>query len=158
MQLVCFYLGNQEFAAPIDDVRETIGVSPVTPVFHTPPCIVGITNLRGEILAILDPAQLLGLPTTQVQESTRIVIVEPEDRAAGLLVDDLGSIRDIGEDALAPTPSTFSSEIAAVLMGIIPEETQPIGVIDVERLLASPILAPFTERSDEESGTTEAHA
>ncbi len=158
MQLVCFHLGNQEFAAPIDEVRETIGVSPVTPVFHTPACVMGITSLRGEILAILDPARLLGLPPTRIQESTRIVIVEDDDRAAGLLVDDLGSIRELDDDSLADTPSTFDSEIAAVLSGIIPDADHPIGVIDVGRLLASPVLAPFTERSDDEPDTTEAHA
>ena len=157
MQLVCFYLGSQEFGAPIDDVRETIGVSPISPVFHTPTCVVGITNLRGEILAILDPAQLLGLPKTRVTEATRIVIVEPNDRAAGLLVDELGSIREVGDDALEPVPSTFSNDIAAVLSGIVPDAERPIGVIDVGRLLASPILAPFTERPDED-GQTEAHA
>jgi purine-binding chemotaxis protein CheW len=156
VQLVCFYLGNQEFGVPIGDVRETIGMSPVTPVFHTPSCVVGITNLRGEILAVLDPAQLLGLSPTRPGHSTRIVIVEPNDRAAGLLVDELGSIREIADGRLAPTPSTFSSEVSAVLSGIIPNEGRPIGVLDVERLLGAPILAPFTERPDDD-GPTEAH-
>jgi len=156
LQLVCFHLAGQEFGAAIHDVRETIGVGPVTPVFHTPVCVAGITNLRGEILAVLDLAALLGLPATKIDEMTRIVVVEAQGRAAGLLVDELGVIRQVEADAIAPAPSTFSSEIASVVRGIIPTDGAPITVIDLERLLDAPILAPFIERPDDD-GPTETH-
>ena len=45
---VCFRLAGQEFAIPIGDVKETIRPRPVTPVFHTPPFVLGLVNLRGE--------------------------------------------------------------------------------------------------------------
>jgi len=144
MQLVCFFLDNQEFGVPIDDVRETIGLRPITPVFRTPPCIRGIVNLRGEILAVLDPAVLLELTPRQVSDETRIVILEPDERAAGVLVDRLGSIREVEAEAIAGTPATVPRGVAAMLSGVVSLPERPVGVLSADRLLSAPELHPFT--------------
>ncbi len=158
-KLVCFFLGDRELAAPIEAVRETVELRPVTPVFRTPECIAGITNLRGEILAVLDPAVVLGLPRCARRPGARIVIVEPDDRAAGLLVDDLGAIRDVDDAAVGPVPPTVPPRVAAMLEGVVSLPERPIGVLDVARLLGAPELAPFaraTREGGDEPRATEA--
>ncbi len=157
MQLVCFFLGEQELAIPIDAVRETIDLRPITRVFHTPPCVIGILNLRGEILAVLDPGRLLGLGATAVREGTRIVIIEAGPRCAGLVVDALGSIREVETAALAPAPSTISPEIASLLLGIVSTAERPISVVDTARVLNAPELETFTERSEDGPSEAVAH-
>lgn len=152
MQLVCFHLGDQELGAPIEDVRETIDLRPITPVFHTPSCVAGITNLRGEILAILDPGLLLGMGSNRRDASTRILIVEPDHRAAGLLVDGLSTIRDVAAEDIQPVPSTVPAEIAAMLRGVVPTPERPIGVLDPKRLLDAQDLSAFAAREDEADG------
>jgi purine-binding chemotaxis protein CheW len=146
-KLVCFFLGDRELAAPIDAVRETVDLRPITPVFRTPASIAGITNLRGEILAVLDPAVLLGLPPCPRGPATRIVIVEPDDRRAGLLVDALGPIRDVSAEQIGPVPPSIAPAIAAMLDGIVSMPERPIGIVDVGRLLDAPEILPFA-RSD----------
>lgn len=143
-KLVCFFLGDRELAAPIDEVRETVDLRPVTPVFRTPSAIAGLTNLRGEILAVLDAAVLLGLPPCRRGLSARIVIVEPDDRAAGLLVDGLGSIRDVPADGIGPVPPTVPPHVAPMLSGVVSLPERPIGILDVRRLLSAPELEPYT--------------
>jgi purine-binding chemotaxis protein CheW len=155
MQLVCFHLGDQELGAPIELVRETIHVPAITPVFHTPACVAGIANLRGEILVVLDPAVLLGLGRARRDAATRIVIVEVDDRSAGLLVDSLGALREIDAASIDPVPSTVPAEIAAMLRGIVSLPERPIGVLDPVRLLDAPDLAPFARRN--ETAEAEAH-
>jgi purine-binding chemotaxis protein CheW len=156
MQLVCFFLGGQELAVPIDRVRETIDLRPITRVFHTPPSVVGILNLRGEILAVLDPGRLLGLGMTASSDGARIVIIEAGPRSAGLVVDALGSIREVESHALAPAPSTIAPEISSLLLGVVSTVERPISVLDAAKVLYAPELEPFTERS--EDGPSEAVA
>jgi len=155
-KLVCFDLGGRELAASIDEVRETVDMRPITPVFRTPPCVAGITNLRGEILAVLDVALLLGLPPSRRDPSTRILVVDaepPDDRpvrSAGLLVDRLGPIRDIGAGDIVPVPVTMPASEAALLEGIVPLDTHPLAVLDLHRVLDAPSLAPFTASDEPE--------
>lgn len=134
-------------AVPIDQVRETIELRPITPVFRAPACITGLVNLRGEILAILDIAQMLGLGVNRRDESSRVVVVdvEVEDqlRSAGLLVDGLGPIRDIPEDGLSPAPSPFVAADPALIDGVVSLESHPLAVLDIARVLDAPVLAPF---------------
>jgi len=140
---VCFFLGDQEFAAPIEAVRETVGLRPITPVFRTPPCVAGITNLRGDILAVLDVAVMLGLPPCRRDPSSRILIVEPDDRCAGFLVEGLGTIRDVADEDLGPVPPTIPQSVASMLRAVVSLPERPVGVLDLERVLGSPELAPF---------------
>ena len=143
-KLVCFFLGDRELAAPIDAVRETVALRPITRVFRTPRSIAGITNLRGEILAVLDPAVLLGLPPCTRGPSARIVIVEPDHRRAGLLVDRLGTIRDVDDALIGPVPPTVPSRVASMLDGLASLPERPIGLLDIGRILSAPELLPFT--------------
>lgn len=152
-KLVCFFLGHRELAAPIDAVRETVALRPITQVFRTPRSIAGITNLRGEILAVLDPAVLLGLPACARGPSARIVIVQPDDRRAGLLVDALGTIREVDEELMGPVPPTVPPAVAAMLDGVASLPERPIGLLDIGRILSAPELLPFI-REEGAQGTT----
>ena len=118
MALVCFHLHGQEYAADIGEVVETLVVHPVTRVFLTPPWLLGIMNLRGDMVAVLDLAQLLGLPPTAVSPQSRIVLVRHGGRRAGLMVDRLAELRTLDPACLEPAPPTLSPEVAQLLVGI----------------------------------------
>lgn len=140
---VCFFLSGRELAVPIDAVRETIEMRPITAVFRAPPSLAGVCNLRGEILAVLDPALLLGLRPSRRDREARIVIVNPDERSAGLLVDRLGPVRVFDPEALAPPPPTLSPAVAAMLAGVVTTPERPVAVLDLIRLFAASELAPF---------------
>lgn len=140
---VCFYLGGREHAAPIDEVRETVGLKPITPVFHTPKVVAGVANLRGEVLAVLDPGLLLGLAPSRRDATTRIVVLQHGDKAAGLLVDGLGSIRDIDDDVVEPVPATVEPHIARLFRGMVSLPERALGLLEPRALLEAPPLLPF---------------
>lgn len=152
---VCFFLSGRELAAPIDEVKETLELRPITPVFHTPSCIAGITNLRGDVLAVLDPGVLLGLAPCARTRSARILVVEPAPkRRAGLLVDRLGALREI--EHLDDPPKTLAAGIAGVLRGVVSLPERSVAVLDLEKLLSAPELAPFAAMSMREGTTADA--
>src|ERR1043165_9388239 len=97
LRLVCFELRGQELALPIDDVRETLPIQPITRVVLTPPCLAGVFSLRGDIVPAIDLAVLLGLPRTEMRSDSRIVVIDHAAGTAGIVVDRLRDLRTIEE-------------------------------------------------------------
>src|SRR3954469_1632423 len=127
-KLVCFELAGQTFGLPIRAVTETFPLRPLTRVCLVPPVIAGLMNLRGEVVAVLDLAQMVGLPHAPPREgdpNAAVVILRVPDAwgvrspgraACGLLADRLSGVRDVG--ALSPPPSSIEAEAASYLRGV----------------------------------------
>src|ERR1041384_5340407 len=111
LRLVCFELRDQELALPIDDVRETLPVPPITRVFLVPPCLAGVFSLRGDIVPVIDLGLLLGLPATAVGNDSKIVVVDHAAGVAGIVVDRLRDLRTV-EPPLEPPPVHLRGEVA----------------------------------------------
>jgi purine-binding chemotaxis protein CheW len=152
-KLVCFYLGGQEYGAPITDVKETMLVRPITPVFLTPSWLAGIINLRGDVVAVLDLAQLLGQPASTIDDESRIVILQfhrPDDRSAvaGILVDRMAELRTVELAHLQPAPPTLAAASAALLEGVMTvEDGAPLRLLDLQALFDSERMSVFQRRS-----------
>ncbi len=143
-KLVCFYLHGQEYAADINDIKETMLVRPITHVFLTPSWLSGIINLRGDIVAVIDLAQLLGLPPTVHTDTSRIVIATHRDRVGGILVDRMAELRNLDLDQLQPAPSVLAPDGAALLRGIATlDDGEAVRVLDLGNLFESERLRAF---------------
>jgi purine-binding chemotaxis protein CheW len=138
MNLVSFDVRGQRLGCPIAQVKETIVVRPMTRVFLTPSWVAGIINLRGDVVAVLDLAVLLGLGPTVPQPGTRIVIVQSGERTAGVLVDRLAEARTVDLDRLEAPPATLAPEVAALLSGIATlADGAPLAILDLDKLFES---------------------
>lgn len=137
LRLVCFELRGQELAFPIDDVRETLPLLPVTHVFLTPRWLAGIFSLRGEIVPAVDLSVLLGMPAAEIGDDARIVVVERGARLAGVLVERLRELRTIEPDTLEPPPANLPAEAAALIRGVAATPTGTVRVLDLDALLDS---------------------
>lgn len=156
-KVVCFAVSGQVVGAPIAAVRETVGPRPLTRAFLVPDVVAGLVNLRGDVVAVLDLAALLGLPRARKPAATDgqvgpIVILRSREpgrstrAACGLLVDGLLGTRELGEAAIAPVPKTLGGDAAAHLHGVAAIRSDdddshhplllldPARVIDSERL------------------------
>lgn len=151
-KLLCFFLANQEYGAPITEVKETLLVKPITPVFLTPPWLSGIINLRGDVLAVIDLAQLLGQPPTELTDDSRIVVLlwrDPEDdnarpKLAGILVDRMAELRSVDLDTLETPPATLTPRGAELLRGVATiEDGAPLCVLDLPALMTSERMRAF---------------
>lgn len=136
-KLVCFFLHGQEFAAHIADVIETLTVRPVTRVFLTPPWLAGIVNLRGDVVAVLDLARLLGMSPTLVTDDSRIILARHQGTRAGFLVDALAELRSLDLAAVEPPPATLSSEVSSFLRGIFTVSGGVVRLLDLPSLFES---------------------
>jgi purine-binding chemotaxis protein CheW len=151
-KLVCFSIAGQDFGAPIATVKETLPERPVTRLFLVPPFVAGLINLRGEVVAVIDLARLLGLGEHRLGDGTgAIVILRPTDpraagrAAAGLLVERLLGVADVAPASVQPVPPTLASEPASYLRGVcaVGAPPRPLLLLDPARVLDSERLRPF---------------
>jgi purine-binding chemotaxis protein CheW len=114
-QLVIFTLDTEKYATPISEVREVVKGAEVTPVPGSPPFIVGVVNLRGKIIPVLDLEKLFDLQReTAYPSAPLLLIVEHTDGTLfGVHVDHVAKIIKVAEGAIQPAPSMITARITA---------------------------------------------
>ena len=150
LRLVCFELGGQELALPIDDVRETLPIQPITRVILTPPALAGVFSLRGDIVPAIDLAVLLGLARTEISDYSRIIVID-HDRSgttAGTVVDRLRDLRTI-DTALEPPPQNLDPNVAQLLAGVAATETGSVRVLDAAAIITAEPLRVLADKPTE---------
>jgi purine-binding chemotaxis protein CheW len=114
LQLVVFRLGDDDFALPIDTVKEVVHYTEPRKVNSVEPGITGVISLRGKITPIYDLAARLGLTPVTQQDERRIVILETEDARSGLVVDAVSQITTVSRKRLEQHQSFDPHLISAV--------------------------------------------
>jgi purine-binding chemotaxis protein CheW len=109
LELISFEIADQEFCIDIRSVREIRGWTPSTPIPQTPAYVSGVINLRGSVIPVLDLRDRLGLGKTQVSTRHVIVVIQDDDRIAGLLVDGVQETFQVDNELLQTPPETGCS-------------------------------------------------
>ncbi len=158
VQYVIFTLAGIEYAVPAANVREVGELITLTPVPNVPPWLSGVTNLRGDILSVVDLRAFLGMaPLDYVESGLRVesspgseremlVIRSQQDPTlivTGLLVDEVNDIRYLTLDRINEPAAPIEDQIAPYLHGVYEEEGQLLVILDLERLLHSPEIQQF---------------
>ena len=134
-QLLCVRLGDQEFALSIRAIREIRGWISSTPLPHAPSYIKGMINLRGSVLAIIDLAERLGLPSVPPNTTSVVVVIEHGDRVVGLLVDAVSDIITATEDMRQPAPEIGSAASRDYVEGLLMRDKQIISVLSIPAVM-----------------------
>jgi purine-binding chemotaxis protein CheW len=111
LELISFCIGEQEFCIDVKTVREIRGWTPATPIPHAPSYLRGVINLRGAIMPVIDLRNRLGLGFTVPETRHVIVVVECQDRLAGILVDAVSETFTVSRDHLQPAPDLGVEEL-----------------------------------------------
>ena len=139
LRLVCFELRGQELAFPIDEVRETLPIQPITRVVLTPPALAGVFSLRGDIVPVIDLGVLLGIGRTEIGDTSRIVVIDHEATAIGIVVDRLRDLRTIerteGQPILDTPPPNLEASVAQLLLGVAATTTGTVRVLDANAIV-----------------------
>lgn len=108
LQLVTFNLGEESFGLDIMNVQEIIRTPQITRVPRAPVYVDGITNLRGQILPVIDTRTKFGMPKTGLDQSTRVIVVDVNGRQMGLNVDSVSEVLRVEGGAIEPAPASLS--------------------------------------------------
>jgi purine-binding chemotaxis protein CheW len=134
IQLLLFSLGGESYAFPLERVREVVKPGPTTPVPSIPKHILGVMNLRGEILPVLDLKRLLGVGEGTPTPQGRIIVVKTPGMTVGFLADGVEDAIEVRE-SMEPPLAILPERQAQYLQGQVTHERVLVGVLDVEALL-----------------------
>ena len=130
-----FDLANERYAFPLAQVREVSVLRELTPVPCTPPFVLGIMNLRGEIRTVVDLKKFFDLPWAGITELNKIIIIERDDLQIGILADAMRGVSRIPLADLQPALPTLTDIRADYLRGITSER---VVVLDAAKILSDP--------------------
>ena len=133
-ELIAFRIGEQEFCVNIMSVREIRGWTPATPLPHAPPYVMGVINLRGAVLPIIDLSARLGMKDAEPTARHVIIVAQVKSRIVGLLVEAVSDILTITEDNIQPVPEVSSDLEKQYARGILSIDKRMICMIELDAL------------------------
>ena len=134
-ELLSIRLGGQEFAVNIMAIREIRGWVAATHLPQAPSYILGMINLRGTVLVVLDLAQRLGLGSREPNPASVIVVVEANGRVVGLLVDEVCDIITVTDAMRKDTPSIEHGASQEFIEGLVMIDERIISVIAINTIV-----------------------
>jgi len=139
-QYLTFVLAEEEYAVDILKVQEIKSWGPVTPVPCSPDYVLGVINLRGAIVPVVDLRLLFALPEADYTSTTAVVIVRSmvagQLRVVGLVVDKVAEVYHLGADSIQPSTSISSNIGGQFFSGLGQIEEKLVILIDLDRLVA----------------------
>lgn len=115
--LCTFWLNGRLFGLDVADVQEVLRPQPLTAVPTAPDVVVGLMNLRGQIVVCCDLRRRVGLGAIDDPTSAMNLVLRTDDGPTSLLVDAIGDVIRVDGQAVEPTPSTVAPEIARLIVG-----------------------------------------
>jgi purine-binding chemotaxis protein CheW len=135
LEVVEFLLGRERYAIDSACVREVHPLEQLTPLPCTPVFVLGIVNLRGEMLSVVDVKTFFGLPPQEPTDRNRIIVLEADDMRFGILADAIAGVGRIALDDVQAPPPTLAGIHPEYLKGVSSGRTV---VLDAAALLANP--------------------
>jgi len=137
LSVMIFTLGRERYAIESRFLREVVRVTDITAVPDTPEFLAGVTNVRGEILGLVDLRKLFGIAVTGLTDLSRIAVLGLERADLGLLADAVHEVTTLRRDDLLGPPGPVAGIGTNFLLGVTEDA---LIVLDGEALLADPRL------------------
>ncbi|HFC53742.1 MAG TPA: chemotaxis protein CheW [Gammaproteobacteria bacterium] len=135
-QWVTFFLENEKYGVPVSQVMEVLRFTEITPVPGAPDSVMGIINLRGNVVTVLDTRKKFGLPPKETDDSTRIVVINIEDDVIGILVDNVSDVMWLRASEMDSAPNTSGEENARYIQGVASRDGELLILVDLLKLFA----------------------
>lgn len=131
---VTFYLDRERYGVNVMQVQEVLRFTEITPVPGAPAYVLGIINLRGNVVTVIDTRQRFMLGPKAVDDATRIVIMEAEGQVIGILVDSVAEVVELRASEIESAPNVGNEESARFVLGVSSLEGELLILIDLDKL------------------------
>jgi purine-binding chemotaxis protein CheW len=144
-QVLTFSLGREVYGVDILRVKEIRGWSPVTRIPQSPPAVLGVLNLRGAVVPIIDMRVRFALPAAEFTPITVIIVLslhtESGVRECGIVVDSVKDVVDIAPDAVRPAPAINGNQASEFIDGVTTVDDLMLILLNADELIGRE-LAP----------------
>ena len=136
IQWVTFNLDSEKYGIKVMQVQEVLRMTEIAPVPGAPHYVLGIINLRGSVVTVIDTRRRFGLLDAEADDETRIVIVEADNNVVGILVDSVAEVVDLRMSEIETAPNVGNDESSKYIQGVSSRENELLILVDVNKLLS----------------------
>jgi purine-binding chemotaxis protein CheW len=135
IQFVTFILMDEVYGINVMQVQEVLRVTEIAPVPGAPAYVLGIINLRGNVVTVIDTRTRFGLPATEVDDASRIIVIESEKQVVGILVDAVAEVVELRESEIDVAPNVGTEDSSRYIQGVATREDGLLILVDLNKLL-----------------------
>lgn len=137
LRWVTFNLDKEIYGVNVMQVREVLRYTDIAPVPGAPAYVLGIINLRGNVVTVIDKRMRFGLSTAAITDNSRIMIIESDKQQIGILVDSVSEVVDLKTSDIDDTPNVGTEESAKFICGVCNRNDELLILIDLNKLLTA---------------------
>lgn len=130
-----FNLGANDYAIPLLQVREVIGNPETTPIPFSPSYFIGLVNLRGQVISVIDLRKKMGVTPAEKESDRAVIILDLEGVIVGCLVDSVNRVLNLQGEQIQPAAEVESVAKLDFLIGVAQVESRLTALVDVYKLL-----------------------
>ena len=136
LQWVTFTLENEVYGINVLNVQEVQRYSEISPIPGAPNYVLGILNLRGNVITVIDTRTKFALPDHNITDDSRILILESEDQVIGLLVDSVAEVVYLKNSEIDDAPNVGNEESSRFIQGVSNKKDTLLVLLDSDKILS----------------------
>lgn len=136
LQWVTFRLEDETYGINVMQVQEVLRYTEIAPVPGAPDYVLGIINLRGNVVTVIDTRARFGLMPGEVSDNSRIVIIEAEKQVIGILVDSVAEVVYLKSSEIDSAPNVGTDESAKFIQGVSNRDGELLILVDLNKLMS----------------------
>ena len=136
LQYVTFRLDEETYGINVMQIQEVLRYTEIAPVPGAPDYVLGIINLRGNVVTVIDTRKRFGLSQSEVSDHTRIVVLELEGQVIGVLVDSVAEVVYLRQSEIESAPNVGNEESARFIQGVCNKNGELIILVEFEKMLS----------------------
>ncbi|MDO7085041.1 chemotaxis protein CheW [Pseudocolwellia sp. AS88] len=136
LQWVTFKLDSEKYGINVMQVQEVLRYSEIAPVPGAPIYVLGIINLRGNVVTVIDTRSRFGLESSEITDNTRVVIIESDKQVIGILVDSAAEVVYLRASEIDVAPNVGNDESAKFIQGVTNRDGELLILVDLNKLLS----------------------
>lgn len=136
LQWVTFKLDNETYGINVMQVQEVLRYTEIAPVPGAPAYVLGIINLRGNVVTVIDTRQRFGLNNTDITDNSRIVIIEADRQVVGILVDSVAEVVYLRQSEIETAPNVGNDESAKFIQGVCNKNGELLILVELDKMMS----------------------
>jgi purine-binding chemotaxis protein CheW len=141
LQWVTFQLDNETYGVNVMAVKEVLKFQDIAPVPGAPDYVMGIINIRGTVISVINTRRRFGLPDREADDNTRIVIIEIGRHVIGIVVDSVAEVVYLRRSEIETAPQVNKDETARFITGVCHRDDALLILVELDKLLTEEELA-----------------
>ena len=144
LQWVTYQLEEEVYGINVMQVQEVLRLTEIAPVPGAPSYVLGIINLRGNVVTVIDTRSRFGLTSKEPDDLSRIIIVEVNGNVVGMLVDSVAEVVYLHQSEIDTAPNVSNDDSSRFIQGVCSREEKLLILVDVNKLLTDDEIAELS--------------